>query len=87
MVGRSLWLYIYDRLILVNLFCLITTYISEGEWCMGISMFVSILGTIVVLILTIITITKGYGYKHTVDELPSEEEEYHETYKTNESSR
>lgn len=54
---------------------------------MGISMFVSILGTIVVLILTIITITKGYGYKHTVDELPQEEEDYHETYKTNETSR
>lgn len=54
---------------------------------MGISMFVSIIGTIVVLILTIITITKGYGYKHTVDELPPEEEEYHETYKTNETSR
>lgn len=42
---------------------------------MGISMFVSIVGTIIVLILTIITITKGYGYKHTVDELPEEEEQ------------
>lgn len=42
---------------------------------MGISMFVSIIGTIIVLILSIITITKGYGFKHTVDELPSEHEE------------
>lgn len=53
---------------------------------MGISMFVSIIGTIIVLILTIITITKGYGYKHTVDELPSEEEEQLSTYTTNSES-
>jgi len=38
-------------------------------------MFVSIVVTIIVLILTIVTISKGYGYRHTVDELPSKEEE------------
>lgn len=41
---------------------------------MGVSMFVSIVGTIIVLILTIITISKGYGYKHKIDELPPEEQ-------------
>lgn len=39
---------------------------------MGVSMFISIIGTIIVLILTIVTITEGYGYKHIIDELPSE---------------
>lgn len=55
---------------------------------MGISMFVSIVGTIIVLILSIITISKGYGYKHKVDELPTEVDEQQKTYDTNnESSR
>lgn len=43
---------------------------------MGISMFVSIVGTIIVLILSIITITKGYGFKHTVDDLPTDQDDH-----------
>lgn len=42
-------------------------------------MVVSVILTIIVLILTIITITKGYGYKHKVDPLvdpiPEEKEQ------------
>lgn len=38
-------------------------------------MIISIIVTIIVLILTIVTITEGYGYRHTIDDLPSDEDE------------
>jgi len=41
------------------------------------SMVVSIIFTVIVLILSVLTITKGYGYKHTVDP-PPEKEDVHE---------
>lgn len=41
------------------------------------TMIVSIVFTIIVLILSLLTITKGYGYKHTIDPI-SEDEEHHE---------
>lgn len=43
------------------------------------SMIISIFLTIIVLVLSIITISKGYGFKHTVDPkvdpLPEEDEQ------------
>lgn len=53
---------------------------------MGISMFVSIVGTIIVLILSIITITKGYGFKHTVDELPSKQDDHEQEERSEKQS-
>ncbi|HLQ73235.1 MAG TPA: YtzI protein [Bacillota bacterium] len=43
------------------------------------TMIASLIFTLVVLLLTILTITKGYGYKHTID--PVDEEESVEEYK------
>ncbi len=41
----------------------------------------SIIGTIVIAILSVMTLTEGYGYKHKVDPpINKEEDEY--TYKT-----
>lgn len=46
------------------------------------SMLISIFLTIVVLVMSIITITKGYGYKHKVDPLidpmPEDDKKEHE---------
>lgn len=38
------------------------------------AMYISIILTIVVLILSVWTISKGYGFKHTIDPAPEEEE-------------
>jgi len=40
------------------------------------SMIVSLVLTLIVLALTLLTISKGYGYKHTIDpKVPENEEE------------
>ncbi|MEI3604110.1 YtzI protein [Pseudogracilibacillus sp. SE30717A] len=39
---------------------------------------ISILLTVGILILSLLTISKGYGYKHTIDPLVDEEKEYQE---------
>ncbi len=40
-------------------------------------MIVSIVFTIAILALTLLTISKGYGYKHTIDDKPSHDKEHH----------
>lgn len=39
------------------------------------ALVISIILTIIILILSLITISKGYGYKHTVDPLVKDEKE------------
>jgi len=46
------------------------------------SLVISILLTLVILYLSMLTITKGYGYKHTID--PLVEDENDETRKQHE---
>lgn len=36
---------------------------------------VSVIFTLIVLVLSIMTLTEGYGYKHTIDPLTKDEEE------------
>lgn len=38
------------------------------------SIIVGVIFTIAVLLLTLLTIQKGYGYKHTIDPAPTDEE-------------
>lgn len=38
-------------------------------------MVISIVLTVLVLILSLITISKGYGYKHTVDPIQKEDDQ------------
>lgn len=43
------------------------------------AMVISIILTVVILLLSLLTISKGYGYKHTID--PLENNEHEETKK------
>jgi len=38
------------------------------------ALVISIILTVIILILTLVTISKGYGYKHTIDPLVKENE-------------
>lgn len=51
------------------------------------TMIVSLIFTFVVLWLTILTISKGYGYKHTIDPIEDELEEHEEDYKQQTGSK
>ena len=40
--------------------------------------------TLIVLVLSLVTISKGYGFKHSIDELPREDKEEKENQDQNE---
>lgn len=40
------------------------------------ALVISILLTVGILLLSLLTISKGYGYKHTIDPLVEDEKEY-----------
>lgn len=50
------------------------------------AMFWGIVLTIIVLVLSLITISKGYGFKHSVDDIDTIEEEQHEELQNNKES-
>lgn len=48
------------------------------------SIVASIIFTLIILILTLVTIQQGYGYKHTIDPPVQETEKHQEKAKTEE---
>ena len=46
----------------------------------------SIIGTIIIAVLSVMTLTEGYGFKHTIDP-PANQEDSHETESINDTHK